>query len=343
MEVESSIGLSSTGQANAVCSNGIAGIENSDLREMLVRMLRIRMFDEAAARLRSAFIPGAVHNSMGQEGEIVGACMALRKDDYMTGNHRSHGHPIGKGTPLAPLMAELFGRSTGVCRGKGGSMHLASFGVGSLGESGIVGSLIPVAAGAGLSAQLRGTHQVCLCFFGDGAANCGPFHESLNIAAVWKLPVIFLCENNGYAICTAQSQTTAVKDIASRAISYGMPGVIVDGQDVLAVYQAVSQAVTRARAGDGPTLVEAKTYRYCDHEEMDPAWPKYRSEVEVKEWKTRDPIDLFCARLRKENLIDQAEIESIISGVHNEVDAAVEFARCSPKHDRTALLEDLFA
>src|SRR6185369_14939456 len=197
------------------------------LHEMLRRMFRIRLFDERASSIRvEAKLPGSLHNSIGQEAEIVGACMALRDDDYMTGNHRSHGHPIGKGVALAPLMAELFGRKTGVCHGKGGSMHLAVFSAGSLGESGIVGGLLPVAVGAGLSARLRKTDQVCLCFFGDGTANCGPFHESLNLAAVWKLPVVFLCENNGYAIHSPQAQTTATPHIAQRAGAYNMPGVI---------------------------------------------------------------------------------------------------------------------
>src|SRR5262245_55833819 len=202
--------------ANAV-SDGVqsGSLPKEQLHEFLRRMLRIRLFEERATSLRPQ-LRGFLHNSIGQEAEIVGACMTLRKDDYMTGNHRSHGHPIGKGVGLAPLMAELFGKKTGVCRGKGGSMHLAVFSAGSLGESGIVGSLMPVAVGAGLSARLRGTDQVCLCFFGDGAANCGPFHESLNLAAVWKLPVVFLCENNGYAIRTAQAQVTSVAHIAQR-------------------------------------------------------------------------------------------------------------------------------
>lgn len=314
--------------------------------EMLRRMLRIRLFEERASILRvQEPLPGVLHNSIGQEAEIVGACMALRDDDYMTGNHRSHGHPIGKGVALAPLMAELFGRSTGVCRGKGGSMHLAVFSAGSLGESGIVGSLMPVAVGAGLSARLRGTDQVCLCFFGDGAANCGPFHESLNLAAVWKLPVIFLCENNGYAINSAQSQTTAVAHIAQRARSYDIPGVIVDGQDVQAVHDCVSTAVARARAGEGPTLVEAKTYRYCEHSEFgEPEEPPpYRTTAEIASWRLRDPIDLFSARLRKSDQLSAEELDAIHLSVRDEVEAAVEFARVSPSPKSHDLLDDLFA
>jgi acetoin:2,6-dichlorophenolindophenol oxidoreductase subunit alpha len=311
------------------------------LREMLIRMLRIRLFDELAISIKSTSIPGGLHGSIGQEGEIVGACMALRDDDFMTGNHRSHGHPIGKGIRLAPLMAELFGKKTGVCGGKGGSMHLAAFSAGGLGESGIVGGSMPAAVGAALSARLRGTDQVCLSFFGDGAANCGPFHESLNLAAVWKLPVVFLCENNGYAIYSAQAQTTAVVDIASRAASYAMPGVIVDGQDALAVYEAVSQAVARARAGGGPTLVEAKTYRYCEHEEGELV-PAYRSSEEKASWRARDPIELFSAWLCREAVLTASEIAVIKSEVQAEVDASLEYAKQSPAPQPAALLEDLF-
>lgn len=316
-----------------------------DLHEMLRRMLRIRLFDERASEIRvEAKLPGALHNSIGQEAEIVGACMALRDDDYMTGNHRSHGHPIGKGVPLAPLMAELFGKRTGVCRGKGGSMHLAVFSAGSLGESGIVGSLMPVAVGAGLSARLRGTDQVCLCFFGDGAANCGPFHESLNLAAVWKLPVVFLCENNGYAIRTAQAETTSVPHIARRADAYDIPGVIVDGQDVLAVYDNVLSAVSRARAGGGPTLVEAKTYRYCEHSEFGPPTvpPAYRSESEIALWQSKDPIKIFSGQLRASGDLNDEDFEAIRSAVQAEVDAAVAFAEQSPDPEPQALLEDVF-
>jgi acetoin:2,6-dichlorophenolindophenol oxidoreductase subunit alpha len=315
----------------------------TELCEMLRRMLRIRYFDERASRVKSSFIPGFLHNSIGQEGEIVGACMALRKDDYMTGNHRSHGHPIGRGIPLAPLMAELFGKKTGVCGGKGGSMHLAVVSAGSLGESGIVGASMPAATGAALSAVLRGTDQVCLCFFGDGAANCGPFHESLNLAAIWKLPVIFLCENNGYAGCSPQVRTTPIEDIASRASSYGIPGWTVDGQDVLAVYETISKAVAQARAAGGPILVEAKTYRYCDHLESDSGFPSYRStEEEVATWRARDPIEIFCRSLRSTGTLTPEEVSSLQSEVQVEVEEAILFAQNSAPPDPAALLEDLF-
>ena len=319
-----------------------AQLIRTELHEVLRRMIRIRLFDETAARIRSMHIPGSVHNSIGQEGEIVGACMALREDDYMTGNHRSHGHPIGKGVQLGPLMAELFGRKTGVCRGKGGSMHLAAFGAGSLGESGIVGGAMPAAVGAGLSARLRGTDQVCLCFFGDGAANCGPFHETLNLASVWRLPVVFLCENNGYAMSSVQALTTSVKDIATRGISYGIPGVVVDGQDALAVYQTVSRAVEQARQGGGPTLVEAKTYRYCHHQELDCELPVYRSPEEVARWRARDPIDILKTQLLSTGNLTTEELGKIQGEVEAEVDAAVTFAQESSAPDATALLQDVF-
>jgi acetoin:2,6-dichlorophenolindophenol oxidoreductase subunit alpha len=317
-------------------------LSRDQLQEMLVRMLRIRKFDERATRLKSDFIPGFLHNSIGQEGEIVGACMALRNDDYMTGNHRSHGHPIGKGIRLAPLMAELFGKQSGVCRGKGGSMHLAAFAVGSLGESGIVGASMPTATGAALSAVMRGTDQVCLCFFGDGAANSGPFHESLNLAALWRAPVIFLCENNGYAGCSPQTQMTSIVDIASRAPGYGMPGVIVDGQDVLAVYAAVSEAVARARQGGGPALIEAKTYRYCDHLEGY-QYPKYRPDEEVQLWQTRDPIAGFTKLLRAHEAFTDEELIAIDADVEREVDTAVSLALEADVPDAGALFEDVYA
>jgi acetoin:2,6-dichlorophenolindophenol oxidoreductase subunit alpha len=314
------------------------------LHEMMRRMLRIRLFEERALKMAHDEQVSAGHLALGQEGEIVGSCMALRDDDYMTGNHRSHGHPIGKGAALAPLMAELLGKSTGVCRGKGGSMHLAAFSRGSLGESGIVGSLMPVAVGAGLSARLRGTDQVCLCFFGDGAANCGPFHESINLAAIWKLPVIFLCENNGYAMFTPQGQTTSVADIAQRAGAYNIPGLVVDGQDVLAVYGAVADAVGRARAGQGPSLVEAKTYRYGEHSENPKAKiPPYRSPAEIAHWRSRDPIELFRVRLQSTGDLLQDEFAILREVVRTEVEAAMAFAKQSTAPAAHELFEDLMS
>jgi pyruvate dehydrogenase E1 component alpha subunit len=239
-------------------------------------------------------------------------------------------------------MAELLGRKTGVNKGKGGSMHLADFSVGSLGETSIVGSGLPVAAGAGLGAKMLKNGRVSLCFFGDGASNEGTFHESLNIAAIWKLPVIFLCENNGYAITTAATYSVAVKDIARRADGYGIPGEVVDGQDVLAVYDTVSVAVARARKGDGPSLVEAKTYRYMDHAKGLPP-VNYRTAEEIAFWKKRDPIGLLREKLLCGVLASQADIEALERQVRREVDAAVAFARESPEPSPEDAFADVYA
>jgi acetoin:2,6-dichlorophenolindophenol oxidoreductase subunit alpha len=311
--------------------------------EMYRRMLCIRWFEEAALELSAAGeLAGALHVAAGQEGEIVGACMALTKEDYMVGNHRSHGHPIGKGADMKGLMAELLGRRTGVNKGKGGSMHLADFSVGSLGETSIVGSGLPVAAGAGLGAKMLKNGRVSLCFFGDGASNEGTFHESLNLAAIWKLPVIFLCENNGYAITTAATYSVAVKDIARRADGYGIPGEVVDGQDVLAVHDVVSTAVARARKGDGPSLVEAKTYRYMDHAKGLPPM-NYRTAEEIAFWKTRDPITLLRDKLLRGAAVSQIDIETLERQVRREVDAAVAFARESPEPDPREAYADVYS
>ncbi len=287
-------------------------------------------------------IPGSVHICIGQEATIVGSCLALRDDDFMVGYHRSHGHPIAKGAPLAPLMAELMGRGTGICRGKGGSMHLADFRVGSLGETAIVGAGIPQAAGAAYGARVRGTDQIALAFFGDGAANIGTFHEGLNLAAVWRLGVIFVCENNLYAMSTSLSDTMAADSIASRAAAYNMPGVAVDGQDVMAVYEVVSEAAERARSGGGPTLVEARTYRYRDHAEYGSMDLSHRPADEVEQWRSRDPIEILVGRLRKQN-VPQADLHEIEQAVAAEVLDAVQFAKSSPMPEATELFEDLWA
>jgi acetoin:2,6-dichlorophenolindophenol oxidoreductase subunit alpha len=313
--------------------------------ETLRRMLRIRKFEEEGSRLYTAGkIPGAFHASIGQEATIVGACMALRKDDTMTGTHRSHGHPIGKGADLKALMAELMGKATGICKGRGGSMHLADHSVGIVGESAIVGGGIPLATGCALSAKVRHTDQVSLCFFGDGAVNQGTFHESLNMASLWKLPVIYVCENNGYAITTSLARSHGQTNIAKRADSYGMIGVQVDGQDAHAVYVAASAAVARARSGDGPTLIEAQTYRFDEHQvglfiEKD----FYRTNVEVDEFRTnRDPITLFRSVLRNYGL-GEDELETIGRNAADAVDEAIRFAESSPFPDPSALYDNLYS
>ncbi len=318
-------------------------LNSETLVEMQRRMVRIRLFDERAAKMvKRGQIPGAVHTSIGQEAQVVGACMALADDDYMTGNHRSHGHPIGKGSPLAPLMAELVGKATGVCGGKGGSLHLADFSVGSLGESGIVGSSIPIAAGAALSSKVLGTGQVALAFFGDGAANQGGLYEAMNIAGVWKLPVVFLCENNQYALSTpAHTVTSGV--IAERAAGFGMPGVRVeDGQDVLAVHAAVSEAVDRARRGEGPTLVEVVTYRFHEHSEGLRIGVDYRNADEKQEWTGRDPIVLFAERLVRDGVLTEEQVQALHDEVAAEVDDAVRFTDESPYPDPSVAFKDLY-
>jgi pyruvate dehydrogenase E1 component alpha subunit len=298
--------------------------------EMYRRMLRIRWFEEAAMMLQArGDIAGGLHTTPGQEAAIVGACLALADGDYMVGTHRSHGHPIGKGAKLNSLMAELLARETGVNHGKGGSMHLADFSVGSLGETSIVGSGLPVATGAALGAKMQKTGRVSLCFFGDGASSEGTFHESINIAAIWKLPAIYLCENNGYAISTPAHAVISVPDIASRAAGYGIPGHVVDGQDVVAVFDVVSTAVARARAAEGPTLIEAKTYRFNEHA-SGLGHLKYRTEEEITAWRRRDPIDLFKASLLSERILNEQSILAIEHDVREEIDAAVQFGLGSP-------------
>lgn len=298
--------------------------------EMYRRMARIRQFEETTKELLlKGELYGAFHTSIGQEASIVGSCMALRTDDYMVGTHRSHGHPIGKGAKLDRLMAELMGKETGVDRGKGGSMHLSDFSVGSLGETSIVGSGLPVAAGAALGSKMQGNSRVTLCFFGDGASNQGTFHESLNLAAIWDLPVVYVCENNGYGELTAASEVVSVEDISMRAAGYGIPGVTVDGQQVEVVHDAVSEAVERARRGDGPSLVETKTYRFENHAIGLPA-EQYRDPAEVEDWRTnRDPLQLFRAVLTADGVAAET-LDEIDREVAAELDAALDFARNSP-------------
>lgn len=305
--------------------------------ELFSRMLRIRKFEEALI----AHHPVG-HLSIGQEAAIAGACMALRDDDYVTGTHRSHGHPIGKGADIAPLMAEIFGKKTGICKGLGGSMHLTDTRKGLIGESAIVGGGLPLATGAGLSIQTRGTDQVSLCFFGDGAANQGTFGESLNMASIWKLPVIFFCENNGYAVTTSVEKSHGQPDIARRGDGYAVPGVIVDGQDAEAVHAATREAVERARGGGGPTLIEAKTYRFGEHAHSLAIPISYRSEEELHHYRTeRDPITLYRAALLSRGL--DAEVAAIEAEVTRIMDEALAFARESPEPDMQDMIDCMFS
>ena len=321
----------------------MTALDREFLLEMQRRMLRIRAFDERASKMvKRGHIPGTVHTSIGQEAQVVGATMALGDDDYMTGNHRSHGHPIGKGSALGPLMAELVGKATGVCKGKGGSLHLADFSVGSLGESGIVGSSIPIAGGAALASKVLGNGNVSLAFFGDGAANQGVLYESMNMAAVWDLPVIFLCENNQYALSTPAHTVTAGV-IAERAAGFGMQGVRVeDGQDVMAVYKAVSEAVEWARSGDGPTLIEVVTYRYNEHSEGLRLGTDYRDASEREQWLKKDPIVLFREYLIEQGHATDQELDELEQQVLEEVDASVQFSDDSPYPNPSVAFEDLY-
>jgi pyruvate dehydrogenase E1 component alpha subunit len=312
------------------------------LRETYRRMARIRQFEELAKELLlRGELYGALHTSIGQEASIVGSCMALRDDDYMVGTHRSHGHPIGKGARLDRLLAELMGKETGVDKGKGGSMHLSDFSVGSLGETSIVGSGLPVAAGAALGSKMQGNDRVTLCFFGDGASNQGTFHEAINLAAIWALPVVYVCENNGYGELTAASYAISVENVSARAAGYGIPGTTVDGQEVLSVFDAVDQAVKRARSGDGPSLVETKTYRFDNHA-AGLRNETYRDPAEVEYWRTqRDPIQLFRQELNG-RAVKAEELDGIDDEVAADLAAALEFARSSPAPPAEAAFSDLF-
>jgi pyruvate dehydrogenase E1 component alpha subunit len=282
-----------------------------------------------------------VHLYLGEEAVAVGACSCLTDRDSITSTHRGHGHLIAKGGDLKLMMAEIFGKSTGYCKGKGGSMHIADFDLGILGANGIVGGGGPLATGAALAAKYKKTDDVTICFFGDGASNQGTTQESLNMASAWKLPVVFVNENNGYGISCPQCKSMAVTDIADRAAAYDMPGVVVDGNDVLAVHEAVGEAVKRARRGEGPTLVECKTYRWRGHFEGDAC--TYRCTEELNEWMAKDPIPRFEEKLVESGLATAEELEGVKAAVKKELDAALEFAQSSPLPELSALLDDVYA
>ncbi len=309
---------------------------------MYKRMLEIRFFEEKVFDLYAQnLVPGTIHLYLGEEAVAVGVCSTLRKDDYITSTHRGHGHCIAKGAELKRTMAEILGKKTGYCKGKGGSMHIADFSIGMLGATAVVGAGIPIAVGAGLSIKLRRTDQVLACFFGEGASNQGTFHESINMASTWKLPVIFVCENNLYAMGTRQSRVMAIENVADRAVAYGIPGVVVDGNDVLAVYETTQKAVERARKGEGPTLIECKTYRHKGHSRVDPA--KYRPREEVEEWLAKDPIKRFKEKLLQVNTLTESEIQQIEKKVSDEIEEAVKFAMESPYPAPEEALEDVYA
>jgi pyruvate dehydrogenase E1 component alpha subunit len=267
----------------------------------------------------------------------------LTNEDWITSTHRGHGHLIAKGGEFGPMFAELYGRSTGYCKGKGGSMHISNMELGMLGANGIVGGGPPIAMGAGFANKFKGNDRVSVTFFGDGASNEGSFHEAANMAGLYQLPVLFVCENNGYGEYTAQANHQAIVDVADRAAGYGMPGVIVDGMDAVAVYEAAGVAILRARDGGGPTLLECKTYRFYDHVGVRGMGLNYRSDDEVEEWKRRDPITLLEGRLAEQAILAEAEAKAVHEEVAAEIDAAVEFAESSPYPEPEALLEDVYA
>ncbi len=314
----------------------------STMLEMFRRMLLIRAMETKLKELFSlGEIGGTLHLGIGQEAVQVGVCTNLRNDDYITATHRGHGECLAKGADVNAMMAEFLGKRTGVCKGKAGDMHIADFRVGDIAATPIVGSGLPLAVGAALSAKMRGTGQVAVPFFGDGANNQGTFHEALNLASIWKLPVIFVCENNMYAESTRITETTLVK-IADRAASYAMPGVQVDGMDVLQVYSAAKSAVQKARSGGGPTLIEALTYRYEGHESGDPA-QTYRSDEEVQAWKKRDPILLFRNSLQSMGVLSEKQAEELEREAERKVENALNLARQAPAGDAVEAVSDVFA
>ena len=317
-------------------------LEKAKMVEMYQKMLEIRNFEEKVFELYGQnLVPGTIHLYAGQEAVAVGVCANLRKDDYITSTHRGHGHSIAKGAQLSKIMAEILGKKTGYCKGKGGSMHIADFSLGMLGATAVVGAGIPIAAGAGLSIKLRGTSQVVACFFGEGASNQGTFHEGINMASIWKLPVVFVCENNLYAMGTRQSRVMAIENVSDRAVAYGILGVVVDGNDVLAVYEAACEAVKRAREGNGPTLLECKTYRHKGHSRVDPA--TYRPKEEVEDWLKKDPIVRLKTKLLEQKVLTEAEANNIEKDTIAAVEYAVKFALESPYPAPEESLEDVYA
>jgi acetoin:2,6-dichlorophenolindophenol oxidoreductase subunit alpha len=313
-------------------------------REMLRQMQTIRRFEErASADFHAGGIYGVVHSYIGEEAVAVGICSALKREDQIISTHRGHGHCIAKGADLNRMMAELYGRETGYCKGKGGSMHIADFGIGMLGANGIVAGGIPIVTGAGLAAQLDGDDRVAVSFFGDGASNAGPFHESLNIAAAWKLPMLYVCENNLWSAQTNTAGTIALPDVAARAAGYGIPGVIVDGNDVIAVHEAAVEAVARARAGDGPTLIECKTYRHRAHTERKEQEDR-RPPEEVEKWKLDDPIKRFVEYIgSQQGQLSEDEWEAMDREVLEVIEKSVVFAKASPFPAPEAATDDVFA
>ncbi len=312
------------------------------LLDALYKMHLIRKFEEGAEEsYMRGLIHGTMHLSIGQEASAMGICMPLSIDDQITSTHRGHGHCIAKGADVKRMFAEFFGKTTGYCAGRGGSMHIADVTTGNLGANGIVGGGLPIAVGAALTAKQLKNGKVAVCFFGDGANNEGAFHEALNMASVWKLPVVFVCENNKYGMSTSIERSTAVANIADRAAAYSMPGITIDGNILSDVAEASHHAVERARRGEGPTLLECKTYRYRGHSKSDRN--RYRTKDEIDDWMTnRDPIDLYEAQLLEFGIATSQDVETIRKAVTDEIAAAIEFAKASPAPDIADLADYVY-
>ena len=318
-------------------------LSNESMIDMYTTMLRIRLFEEKLNELiAAARIGGFIHLYLGEEAIAAGVCATLRESDYVTSTHRGHGHMIAKGGRTDLMMAELFAKKTGYCKGKGGSMHIADLDLGIIGANGIVGAGPPLATGAGLACQYRGSDDVSICFFGDGASNQGTAHEAMNMASVWKLPVVFVAENNGFAEFTAQSDHQAIRSITERAAGYDMPSASVDGNDVIAVYEATTEAVQQARDGKGPTLLECVTFRIAGHFVGDPE--AYRDAEDVAAWKAddKDPIARFEKILLKKKVADAGQFADIRETLNKELAEAVQFAEESPEPDVEDLLADVY-
>ena len=320
---------------------GAHTLDKSTLLRMYEQMKTIRVFEERAGKeFASGKVPGFVHLYAGEEAVAVGVCAHLTDDDFITSHHRGHGHCIAKGVSLREMVAELLGREAGACRGKGGSMHIADVNKGMLGANGIVGGGFPLAAGAGLTAKYNGKGQVAVCFFGDGAGNQGTFHEGLNLAGIWKLPVIFVAENNGYAESTPVTYHMSCRDIADRAAGYNMPGVTVDGLDVIAIYEAAGEAIARARRGEGPSLIECKTYRYYGHFEGDAI--TYRTKEEEESYRARDAIQSLRNAILKRQVATEAELDAIDAQAQNSIDLAWQYAEAAPYPAPEEALTDVY-
>jgi pyruvate dehydrogenase E1 component alpha subunit len=320
---------------------GTQTLDKPLMLRMFEQMSTIRHFEERASReFAAGKVPGFVHLYAGEEAVAVGVCTHLTDDDFITSHHRGHGHCIAKGVDIREMVAELLGREAGACRGKGGSMHIADVHKGMLGANGIVGGGFPLATGAGLTCKYNGHSQVAVCFFGDGAANQGTFHESLNLAGIWKLPVIYVAENNGYAESTPVTYHMSCRDIAERAAGYGMPGVTVDGLNVFAVYEAAGEAIARARRGEGPSLIECKTYRYHGHFEGDAI--TYRTKEELASYLERDPIQALRQFLQDQGMASAEQLNAVDQQVQERINEAWQFAEAAPLPEPEEALTDVY-